>query len=91
MPFAFKYNESFHIPSYTHPSLEVREVSYGKTIVATKFIPKGITLAIFNGQRISSEQAQLITDSNEDDSNYITQIGENVWLLPLKKRKSRLL
>lgn len=85
MPYLLKYPELLHIPSYTRQGLVLQDVSYGKTVVTTELIPKGSTIAIFNGKKITTKEARVISDSDCEDSNYITQMDDDVWLLPLKR------
>lgn len=75
--------------SYTDSRLQTISVEFGKAILATKPIPKGTILTIFNGERISTKKALEITASDSpndiEDSNYIIQINNNLWLRPLKR------
>lgn len=86
MPYNFQ--RDMHIPSYTHPSLLENTTTFGKELIASKNIQKGTILAIFQGLRITTEEAKQITRTEKEDSHYIMQIDDNVWLLPLKREKA---
>lgn len=84
----FNLRRDLHIPSYTLPSLKENITTFGKELVASENIKQGTVLAIFQGLRITTEDARQITRSEEEDSHYVMQIDDNVWLLPLKREKA---